>query len=41
MKTLVTVLSAIALLGTVSAASAAPNAEEFGSLAWWEQQNKN
>lgn len=41
MKTFVTVLSALALLGTVSAVSAEPVNEEFGSRAFWEQQNKN
>lgn len=41
MKIFVTVLSALALLGAVSAASAAPTDPEFGSRAFWEQQVKN
>ncbi len=40
MKTFVTILSALAILGAVSAASASPE-PEFGSRAFWEQQNQN
>lgn len=37
MKTIVTALSALLLLGAVSTASASAGKAEFGSLAWWQQ----
>jgi hypothetical protein len=37
MKTIVTLLSALAFVGAASVASAAPADEEFGSRAFWEQ----
>jgi len=37
MKTIVTLLSALAFVGAASVASAAPSDEEFGSRAFWEQ----
>jgi hypothetical protein len=41
MKTFVTILSALALMGAVSTASAAPADPEFGSHAWWQQFSEN
>jgi hypothetical protein len=41
MKTIVTLLSALAIVGAASAATASPDNAEFGSRAFWEQQNKN
>lgn len=37
MKTIVTLLSALAFVGAVSAASAAPAGHDFGSLEFWQQ----
>jgi hypothetical protein len=41
MKTFVTILSALALMGAVSAASAAPASDEIGTRAFWEQTTDN
>jgi len=41
MKTFVTILSALALMGAVSAASATPDTEKFGSQEWWQQFSDN
>lgn len=41
MKIFVTVLSALAILGAVSAASAAPASDEIGTRAFWEQFSSN
>ncbi len=41
MKTIVTLLSALAFVGAASVASAAPTDPDFGSRAFWEQQNQN
>jgi len=39
MKTIVTLLSALAFVGAASIASATPADEEFGSRAFWEQMS--
>ncbi|MFP3921286.1 MAG: hypothetical protein ACLFPA_11215 [Dichotomicrobium sp.] len=39
MKTIVTILSALAFVGAASVASAGPNDPEFGSRAFWEQMS--
>jgi len=41
MKTIVTLLSALAIVGAASAATASPDKEEFGSRAFWEQFSDN
>ncbi len=41
MKTFITILSALALMGAVSAASAAPLSSEFGTIGWWQQFAEN
>jgi hypothetical protein len=41
MKTIVMLLSALAIVGGVSAASAAPADPEFGSHAFWQQFSDN
>jgi len=41
MKTIVTLLSALAIVGAASAATASPDNEEFGSRIWWEQFSDN
>jgi len=41
MKTIVTLIAAMAFVGAASVASAAPASDDFGSLKFWQEISAN